>query len=190
MKLPRDYLFGFLVAILGIVLAWLLFIASPEDSGNETEIGITESTESDESTKQITAILYYISENGLALAAVEREVTHSDQVDAQARHILEEQLSLAPDPYISAVPEGTKLKAVYVTNKGEAFVDLSTEATANHPGGSLNELFTIYALVNAITSNLPSITAVQILVGGKEVDTLAGHVDLRHPLQRNLSLVQ
>ncbi len=111
-------------------------------------------------------------------------------MDEQARHILEEQLNLAPDPYISAVPEGTKLEAVYVTNKGEAFVDLSTEATTNHPGGSLDELFTIYALVNAVTSNLPSITAVQILVGGKEVDTLAGHVDLRHPLQKNLSWVQ
>ena len=190
MKLTRDYLFGFLVAILGVVLAWLLFTTSTEDQGRETEIGITENPESDEDTKQIAAVLYYISENGLALVAVEREVNHADQVDEQARHILEEQLNLAPDPYISAVPEGTRLEAVYVTNKGEAFVDLSTEATTNHPGGSLDELFTIYALVNAVTSNIPSITAVQILVGGKEVDTLAGHVDLRHPLQKNLSWVQ
>ena len=164
MKLTRDYLFGFLVAILGVVLAWLLFTTSTEDQGRETEIGITENPESDEDPKQIAAVLYYISENGLALVAVEREVNHADQVDEQARHILEEQLNLAPDPYISAVPEGTKLEAVYVTNKGEAFVDLSTEATTNHPGGSLDELFTIYALVNAVTSNLPSITAVQILV--------------------------
>jgi hypothetical protein len=31
---------------------------------------------------------------------------------------------------------------------------------------------------------------VQILLDGKEVDTLAGHMDLRRPLQRNESLVQ
>ena len=31
---------------------------------------------------------------------------------------------------------------------------------------------------------------VQILVDGKEVDTLAGHVDLRRPLERDLSLVR
>ena len=162
MKLTRDYLFGFLVAILGVVLAWLLFTTSTEDQGRETEIGITENPESDEDTKQIAAVLYYISENGLALVAVEREVNHADQVDEQARHILEEQLNLAPDPYISAVPEGTKLEAVYVTNKGEAFVDLSTEATTNHPGGSLDELFTICLLYTSpsprdgLLSRMPS----------------------------------
>jgi len=32
--------------------------------------------------------------------------------------------------------------------------------------------------------------SVQILVEGKEVDTLAGHVDLRHPLQKNLKWVK
>jgi hypothetical protein len=31
---------------------------------------------------------------------------------------------------------------------------------------------------------------VQILVDGREVDTLAGHIDLRRPLQRNDTLVR
>ena len=38
--------------------------------------------------------------------------------------------------------------------------------------------------VNVLTTNLPAIKAVQVLVGGHEVDTLAGHVDLRRPLPR------
>jgi hypothetical protein len=58
-----------------------------------------------------------------------------------------------------------------------------------HPGGSTNELLTIYTIVDALTLNLPAITAVQLLVDGKEVDTLAGHVDLRRPLPKNLALV-
>ena len=37
--------------------------------------------------------------------------------------------------------------------------------------------------------NLPAVTGVQILIDGKEVDTLAGHVDLRRPLRRNRSLM-
>ena len=32
--------------------------------------------------------------------------------------------------------------------------------------------------------NLPAITAVQILIDGQEVETLAGHVDLRRPLSQ------
>ena len=69
-------------------------------------------------------------------------------------------------------------------------MDLSREVSMGHPGGSLEELFTVYAIVNALTMNVPDITAVQILVEGREVDTLAGHVDLRHPLGRNLEWVQ
>ncbi len=59
-----------------------------------------------------------------------------------------------------------------------------------HPGGSLDELLTIYTIVNALTMNLPAVTSVQVLVDGKEVDTLAGHVDLRRPLTKNVSWVE
>jgi hypothetical protein len=69
-------------------------------------------------------------------------------------------------------------------------VDLSADARTKHTGGALDELFTIYAIVNALTVNLPAISRVQILVDGKEVDTLAGHVDLRHPLSKNLKWVR
>nr|MBA2354951.1 GerMN domain-containing protein [Acidobacteriota bacterium] len=88
-----------------------------------------------------------------------------------------------------AIAEGTKVRQMFVTEDGTAFVDLSKQAVANHRGGSLDELFAVYAIVNAVTVNLPAIKAVQIMVDGQEVDTLAGHVDLRHPLPRNLSWV-
>jgi hypothetical protein len=39
--------------------------------------------------------------------------------------------------------------------------------------------------VSALTLNLPAITGVQILIDGKEVDTLAGHLDLRRPLEQD-----
>jgi Sporulation and spore germination len=58
---------------------------------------------------------------------------------------------------------------------------------AAHPGGSTNELLTIYTIVHALALNLPAITAVQVLVDGREIDTLAGHVDLRRPLPKNLA---
>jgi spore germination protein GerM len=79
---------------------------------------------------------------------------------------------------------------VFVTDQGDAYVDLSREITANHPGGTLSEILTVYAVVNSLTANLPAIRSVQLLVEGKEVATLAGHVDLRRPLTKNLSWVQ
>ena len=47
------------------------------------------------------------------------------------------------------------------------------------------ELLTVYAIVNAVTANLPGVQRVQILVDGREVDTIAGHIDVRRPLERD-----
>jgi hypothetical protein len=88
------------------------------------------------------------------------------------------------------VPPGTTIRALFLTEGGEAYVDLSREATGAHTGGTLDEILTVYTIVNAITANLPAITTVQLLIEGREVDTLSGHVDLRRPLAKNLSWVQ
>ena len=45
--------------------------------------------------------------------------------------------------------------ALYVSDRNEAFVDLDATVRDKHPGGSMNELFTVYTIVNAITTNLP-----------------------------------
>jgi spore germination protein GerM len=140
--------------------------------------------------RKITATLYYVSEDGMSLVGVQREVPYGDTVLEQARHIVDAQLTPAPPPLVSAIPQGAALRALYVTDRGDAFVDLSAEARTMHTGGALDELFTVYSIVNALTTNLPAVTRVQILVDGKEVDTLAGHVDLRHPLQKNLKWVK
>lgn len=140
--------------------------------------------------RKITAQLYYIGEDGMALVGVQREVPFAEGVMEQARRILQAQLEAPPSPYASAIPPGTTLRALFVTDRGDAFVDLTPHARTAHRGGALDELFTVYTIVNALTVNLPAITRVQILVDGREVDTLAGHVDLRHPLQKNLQWVK
>lgn len=139
---------------------------------------------------RITATLFYGSADGQALAAVRREVALAEGVVPQGREILMAQLQGAPEPHVSVIPAGTLLRAFYVTERGDAFVDLSSEITTQHPGGSSTELLTVYAVVNAVLANLPTIRRVQILVEGREVDTLAGHVDIRRPLERDVSLVR
>lgn len=139
---------------------------------------------------RITATLFYGSADGDALVAVRREVALAEGTVPQAREILEAQLQSAPEPYASVIPEGTALRAFYATARGDAFVDLSPEVSTKHSGGSSTELLTVYAIVNAVAANLPTIQRVQILIDGREVDTLAGHVDLRRPLERDFSMVR
>jgi hypothetical protein len=47
----------------------------------------------------------------------------------------------------------------------------------------------VQAVVHAVTANLPAVQRVQILVDGKEVDTIAGICDVRRPLAPYPSLV-
>ncbi|HLG58855.1 MAG TPA: GerMN domain-containing protein [Vicinamibacterales bacterium] len=141
-------------------------------------------------TAHITATLYYGSSDGRALVAVRRDVPLASGAVEQGRQILTVQLQDAPPPYIKVIPAGTTLRAFYMTDRGDAFVDLSSDVVSGHPGGSLTELLTVYALVNAVTANLPAVQRVQLLVDGKEVDTIAGHVDVRRPLASDTSLLR
>jgi hypothetical protein len=51
----------------------------------------------------------------------------------------------------------------------------------------VNEQATVYSIVNSLTYNLPEIRQVKILIGGAEVETLAGHC-LLLPLAMDLSI--
>lgn len=139
---------------------------------------------------KIKATLYFQSEDGLHLVATEREVPLAEGAVAQARSIIEAQLSAEPTaPLLSTIPKGTALRGIFVSDRNEVFVDLDPSIRKAHPGGTLQELMTVYTIVNAVLTNLPNLTEVQILIGGQEADTLAGHVDLRRPLRKNDALV-
>lgn len=140
--------------------------------------------------RKIKARLFYVADDGTRLTSVERDVAYGEGADEQAREILAAQVAPVAEPLVSAIPAGTTLRAVFITKRGDAYVDLSRDARTAHPGGTVNELLTVYSIVNALTVNLPAVTGVQVLVDGKEVDTLCGHVDLRRPLAKNLEWVQ
>ena len=171
---------------LAAILGWLLFVALPRWYGTPVTSTAPPADAPAEpgDGRKIKTRLFYVSEDGTRLTPVENEVPYAERTVEQARHIVEAQLAEPAAPLVSAVPAGTTLRALFVTDQGAAFVDLSAAVSSAHPGGSLNELLTIYTFVQALTSNLPGITSVQLLVDGREVDTLAGHVDIKRPLAR------
>ena len=177
--------------VFGLAAAWVLFVGMPRwyaARRAQIQAGAPTAATSPTAVRKITATLFYVSDDGMSLVQVQREVPFGATPAEQARAIVEAQLAPVA-PQVSAIPAEVKLRDVFITDRGDAFVDLSGDVTAKHPGGSLNEIFTVYSIVNALTVNLPAVTRVQILVDGKEVDTLAGHVDLRHPLAKSLEWV-
>ena len=182
------------VLVVGIgtfaVLIWVLFWGVPSWLDRRSNVSRAPSANEPGEERKINATLFFVTTDAQALVAVPREVPYGATAAEQARHIVAAQLGTPPDSLHSAIPRGTALRGVFLSEAGEAFVDLSPEAAAHHPGGSMAELFTIYSIVNALTVSLPSVRTVQILIDGKEVETLAGHVDLRHPLPKNTTWVK
>ena len=186
--LPRA--FGWYVALAALLVAGLvtLLVLGPRWLTTVPEEAAPAETAAAEARK-IRARVFYADEAGTGLQGVEQEVLYGEGTAAQARRIVEAQIAPAPAPHVSVIPAGTRLRTVFFTKAGEIYVDLSADLQTNHPGGTMNETLTVYALVSALTSNLPAVTGVQILIEGKEVDTLAGHLDLRRPIEQDLKWI-
>jgi hypothetical protein len=172
-------------------LSWVLFYALPRWYATPATVPepATEAP-APQASRKIKAHLFYVAEDGRRLASIERDVPFGETPVEQARAIITAQIAPPPETLVSAVPSGTSLRAIFITAQGEAYLDLSGEIRSAHPGGSRNELLTVYTLVDALTVNLPAVSAVQLLVDGQEVETLAGHVDLRRPLVGDLTIVE
>ncbi|HET9371735.1 MAG TPA: GerMN domain-containing protein [Vicinamibacterales bacterium] len=181
-------------SLIGIGM-WLVFTILPRmlnapQPGMPPPAMARPSTGSASAERTIHATLFYVADNGRELVPVSREVPLGATPADQARRIAEAQVAAPPEGRTSTIPAGTTVRSVFLTSKGEAYVDLAGPILTGHSGGSLAESLTVYAIVNALAVNLPDVSAVQILVEGKEVETLNGHLDLRQPLGRSLRWIQ
>lgn len=91
--------------------------------------------------------------------------------------------------FLSALPEGTKVKELNMKSDGTCVVDLNKEATQIAENVPKEEALAVYAIVNTLTE-FPTVEQVQILVEGQISKTFAGHIPVDVPLRRDLSFVK
>lgn len=134
-----------------------------------------------------TAIVLYFGDKEGYLVAEKRMIP---KVEGIGRATLQE-LIKGPSPgsrLSPTIPQGVVLRNINVKN-GLATVDFSKELKTNHGGGSTGELSTVYSIVNTLTQ-FPAVQKVQILIDGKKIETLAGHMDLTQPLDRDADIIR
>jgi hypothetical protein len=73
---------------------------------------------------------------------------------------------------------GSEVRDVYLVDPGLAVIDINGGFADGHRSGVLVEELTVASLVQTVSTNIPGITRVKILVDGKQRETLAGHADL------------
>jgi spore germination protein GerM len=143
----------------------------------------TSAAPADASTPKATITLYFPSATDDRLVAETREIVDTARPAERGTQVLVELLAGPKSKdALPAVPEGTTLRRLWIAKSGIAWADFSDDLETGLKGGSSDELLAVYAIVNSLTASVPQIKRVGVLVGGKERETLAGHVDIRRPL--------
>jgi spore germination protein GerM len=139
---------------------------------------------------RLVVAVYYPSADGNGLTGETREIFDTRAPADRAKQIVTELLG---DPTGGGahgiLPSGTRLRQVYVTEDGTAWIDFSSDLQKGLGGGSTQELLVVYSIVNSIALNVAEIERVGILIDGAEVTTLNGHLDMRRPFAANRSLI-
>lgn len=136
--------------------------------------------------KEITVKVYYPKEDGTKLVAVSRKVKidQEDQYTAAMRSLMS---GTQEKGQTAIIPKQAKLQSVKVEN-GTASVSFSKELSKNFVGGSTGEEMLVGSIVNTLTE-FPEVKRVKILIDGKSVESLSGHMDLTQPLTRMKNLL-
>jgi len=117
------------------------------------------------------------------------EVHSVDKNDHPAKTAVELLLTDPANKQLTRVlPTGTKLKNLTVRDH-IAYVDFNDKIIKNNVGGSATEILIVAAVVNTLTE-FPDIHKVQILVEGKTVETLSGHMSVGQPLSRSEGIIK
>lgn len=73
---------------------------------------------------------------------------------------------------------GAEIRDVFLVDPGVAVLDLNSALVDGQVSGVLAEELTMASIIQTLSTNIPGLTRVKILVDGKDRDTLAGHADL------------
>jgi len=93
------------------------------------------------------------------------------------------------DLFRSPAPNGTELRGAYLVND-MAVVDVTGVVRSRRMGGPMAEILCVYAIVNTVMENIPSVRTVRILVDGQAAPILWDQVDLSAPFAADASLVE
>lgn len=186
-----------LVGFLALVLAGLMFVFFSDGARRkvrqfaEQNIPNPKSAPAGQTVERKTrsVALFFLSADDDLLHRESRKVATAASMGDEAENIIRELIKGSTGGLISPLPSQTKIRQVYVTDEGVAYVDFSRDLIDKFAYGSEAELETVYAVVDTLAYNFKSIKKVIILVEGSEKDTLGGHVDLSKPITPDFQIV-
>lgn len=111
-------------------------------------------------------------------APVEIELPLSADPVQRARQVVHALIADPPTPEQRTIPADTILLGFYVLPEGTAIADFSDALASEYPSGIMSENLAVDSIARTLESNVSAVRRLKILIHGREVETLAGHVDL------------
>jgi spore germination protein GerM len=175
---------GILLALAGAALWWLLGLPrlgrpsfDPADRSGNIAPG-----------EELS--IWFASPQEDALVSEKRRMPPSQTPFDRAMASLQALIAGPKSDALRTVSAEVKVREVFIDNQGTAYIDFSEALRQTHPGGPWAELLTLRSILQTLAANVPEIKRVQILIEGREVETLAGHLDIRRPLDATWGMNQ
>lgn len=128
--------------------------------------------------------LFLLDSTSLELVPVKTERRLYTETTERLKQVVRALIQETPPKFRNPIPRGTSLTEAYIDSQKIAYLDFSRHLTDGHIGGTTAERLTVEAILKTVFDAFPTeIKQVQILIDGKEVETLAGHLNLSQPLR-------
>lgn len=134
-------------------------------------------------------ILYFSDANERFLVVEKRYIPKEESNEGKARELVKALLDGSKTKLVNTLPEKVTLENIKIDDKQTVYVSFDRNLIKLHPGGSASEMATIYSLTNTLIRNIDGIKKVKLLVDGKEVESIKGHIDTRQPFTMNKGML-
>lgn len=135
-----------------------------------------------EAHKRVKIYVMELKKDDVDLVPVERTVpTGKDPCKTALDRLIATNHESGPSQHL--IPKGTKVLGLEIKD-GVAYPNFSKELVNNFDGGQSSEELLVGSIVQTLTQ-FSDVKKVQILVDGKEIDSIGGHLDLSAPLTRD-----
>lgn len=179
-SMKKSFLF-FIIAVV-VVFLILLFV-----SLFEYVFPPTRDTLAKKEKKQV--VLYFSDANERFLIPEKRYIPKENNPDEQAREVVKALLDGSKTKLTNTFPEKVTLESVKINEEQVALVSFDSVFVQRHPGGSASEMATIYSLTNSLIQNVSGIKKVKLLISGKEIESIKGHIGTKYPFTMNKELL-
>lgn len=128
--------------------------------------------------------IFLLDSTAMMLVPVKIERLLHRELTQRLNQVVTALIQETPPNFRNTIPRGTELNEVYIDSQQTAYLDFSTHLTDGHIGGTTAEFLTVTAILKTVFDAFPDeIKQIQILIDGKEIETIAGHLNLSQPLR-------